>query len=46
MKTKNRIGSNPIIFNMDPLEAVDIDEWHDFLWADFLLKQKIEKRKD
>ena len=46
MKTKNRIGSNPIIFKMDPLEAVDIDEWHDFLWADFLLKQKIEKRKD
>jgi N-acylneuraminate cytidylyltransferase len=37
---KNRIGTNPYFFEMDHLESADIDEWHDFLWAEFLLKQK------
>jgi len=37
---KNRIGTNPYFFKMDHLESADIDEWHDFLWAEFLLKQK------
>lgn len=35
---KNRNGKNPYFFEMDPLEAADIDEWHDFLWAEFLMK--------
>lgn len=35
---KNRLGKNPYMFYMDPLEAADIDEWEDFLWAEFLLK--------
>ena len=39
-KVKNRIGTNPYLFEMDHLEAADIDEWHDFLWAEFLLQQK------
>ena len=34
---KNRNGKNPYFFEMDHLEATDIDEWHDFLWAEFLL---------
>ncbi len=40
---KNRNGKNPYFFEMDPLEAADIDEWHDFLWAEFLMKQKTIK---
>lgn len=39
-KEQNRLGNNPIFFEMDHLESADIDEWHDFLWAEFLLKQK------
>jgi len=34
MNKKNRIGDKPIMFEMDPLEAVDIDEEHDFLLAE------------
>lgn len=37
-KVQNRLGNNPYFFEMDHLEAADIDEWHDFLWAEFLLK--------
>ena len=40
---KNRLGKNPFFFKMDHLEAVDIDEWHDFLWTEFLMKQKKNK---
>ena len=39
-KIQNRLGNNPFFFEMDYLEAADIDEWHDFLWTEFLLKQK------
>ena len=39
LRVKNRLGSKPYFFEMEHLEAVDIDEWHDFLWAEFLLKQ-------
>ncbi len=39
-KIKNRIGKNPYFFEIDHLESADIDEWHDFLWAEFLLKEK------
>ena len=24
---------------MEHLEAADIDEWHDFLWVEFLMKK-------
>lgn len=39
---KNRIGRFPYFFEMDHLESVDIDNWHDFMWAEFLMKQKTE----
>ena len=35
---QNRLGNKPYFFEMDHLEAADIDEWHDFLWEEFLLK--------
>jgi N-acylneuraminate cytidylyltransferase len=37
-KCKNRLGTNPMMFEMEQLEATDIDYWEDFLWAEFLLK--------
>jgi len=39
-KVKNRLGSNPMMFNMDPLESVDIDDIEDFYWAEYLLNKK------
>lgn len=39
-KVKNRLGNNPFFFEMDNLEAADIDEWHDFLWVEFLMNKK------
>ena len=28
------------MIEIDPLEAADIDEWEDFLWAEFLLNRR------
>lgn len=39
-KVKNRLGNNPFFFEMEHLEAADIDEWHDFLWVEFLMSKK------
>lgn len=39
-RVKNRLGSNPMMFSMDKLEAVDIDTIEDFIWAEHLLKNK------
>jgi CMP-N-acetylneuraminic acid synthetase len=36
-RVKNRLGSNPMMFPMDSIEATDIDDWEDFLYAEFLL---------
>jgi N-acylneuraminate cytidylyltransferase len=36
---KNRLGKNPFMFYLDALEAADIDDWGDFLWAEFLLNR-------
>ncbi len=44
-KTKNRLGSNPLMFPMDPFEAVDIDDIEDFYWAEHLLLKKLENEK-
>ena len=41
-KTKNRLGSNPMMFPMDRLEAIDIDDMEDFFWAEFLLERKLQ----
>ncbi len=35
-----RIGLNPLMFEIDKLEAIDIDEIHDFTIAELLYKQK------
>jgi N-acylneuraminate cytidylyltransferase len=37
-KTGNRLGSNPFMYPIDKLEAVDIDNMEDLYFADFLLK--------
>ena len=34
---KNRLGSNPMMFPIDELEAADIDDMSDFYWTEFLL---------
>lgn len=39
-KVKNRIGSNPMMFPMNKLVAVDIDTIEDFLLAEYLLNNK------
>ena len=42
---KNRLGSNPMMFALDRLEAVDIDDIEDFYWAEYLLNQKLQNAK-
>lgn len=37
VKRGNRIGERPLMFEMDPLEAVDIDEPRDFAFAEALV---------
>ncbi len=37
---KNRIGYHPIMFEVSREEAIDIDEESDFLFAEFLFKQR------
>ena len=37
---KNRIGYHPIMFEVSRKEAIDIDEELDFLFAEFLFKQR------
>jgi len=39
-RTKNRLGSNPLMFPIDRLEAADIDNMEDFYWAEFLLQRR------
>lgn len=38
----NRIGARPYMFEMDPLEARDIDEEHDFTIAEMLFQKGLE----
>lgn len=40
IKNRNRLGIRPYMFEMDPLEAWDIDEEIDFLIADILLTER------
>jgi CMP-N-acetylneuraminic acid synthetase len=39
---RNRIGERPYLFEMDPLEARDIDEEFDFILADLLMRQRFQ----
>ncbi len=43
MDKKNRIGDNPLLFPIDPIEAVDIDEESDFLIAESIKRYVSEK---
>jgi CMP-N-acetylneuraminic acid synthetase len=40
----NRIGANPMMFEMDPLEAVDIDTEDDFDLASAIAQRNIGQR--
>ena len=40
---QNRLGSHALMYKMDMLESVDVDEIEDFLWAEFLLNKRIEE---
>lgn len=40
-KRRHRIGRSPLLFPMDRLEAVDIDEESDFLFAEFLMGRRL-----
>ena len=42
-KIKNRLGSNPLMFSIDRLEAADIDDMEDFYWAEFLMLRRLGK---
>lgn len=42
-KARNRLGCNPLMFPIDPLEAADIDYMDDFYWCEFLLNKKLKK---
>ncbi len=42
---KNRIGYRPVMFPMDPYEAVDIDEMIDFQLAEMLMSARLEGRR-
>jgi CMP-N-acetylneuraminic acid synthetase len=42
---RNRLGERPMMFEIDSVEAWDIDEELDFQITDFLLKQRKEKGK-
>jgi len=43
LKTKNRIGKNPLLFETDPIESWDIDEEHDFILAEKMYEEIIFK---
>lgn len=42
---KNRIGDNPLLFPINPIEAVDIDEESDFLIAESIKRYLFEKNE-
>lgn len=44
LKRKQRIGDNPLLFPINPIEAVDIDEESDFLIAESI-KRYLEERE-
>jgi len=41
IKNQNRIGKKPILFPIEKLEAIDIDEMDDFVFAEYLMNKKI-----
>jgi len=45
IKTKNRLGSKPMMFPMERLESIDIDDIEDFYWAEYLIKHNLHNAK-
>ncbi len=43
LRFRNRLGSNPMMYPIEKLEAVDIDTWDDFYWAEYLISKQIKK---
>lgn len=39
-RVKNRLGSNPMMYSINRLEAADIDDMEGFYWAEFLLNMR------
>lgn len=44
-RTQTRLGSKPLMYPIDRLEAADIDDMEDFYWAEFLLERKMDNAK-
>jgi len=44
-KNRTRVGKNPFLYEVDKLEAIDIDTEEDFLLAELLMKEKIKNGK-
>ena len=42
----NRIGNRPLLFEIDRLEAWDVDEEIDFSVAEFLYQQRQQQKED
>jgi len=42
LKNKNRVGLKPKLFPIERLEAVDIDEMEDFIFAEYLMKKELK----
>jgi CMP-N-acetylneuraminic acid synthetase len=40
-RRRSRLGEHPLMFELDPLEAVDIDEEHDFRVAELLMQEAL-----
>lgn len=45
-RTGHRLGDRPLLFPIDPLEAVDIDEPHDFEIAEAIMKMRLASEWD
>ncbi len=45
-RTKSRLGSNPLMFPIDRIEAADIDDIEDFYWAEFLMLQRLKENSE
>ncbi len=43
-KRNLRIGESPVMFEMDPIEAWDIDDADDFVIAELLMKMRLERK--
>lgn len=41
-RTQTRLGSKPMMYSIDRLEAADIDDMEDFYWAEFLMERRLK----